>query len=92
METLLLMLFIDVYKPDVLMIRLNFILVLLFLMVHDPVFSQPLQPAEHGFQEFSLPDSELGTIRFYLDTTGIQRKKPIFLEVNGSGGLPLCIL
>ncbi|MDN3583602.1 hypothetical protein [Mucilaginibacter flavus] len=53
--------------------------------------AQPLKPADYGLKEFSLQDKKLGLIRFYVSTENIQKKKPLFIEVNGSGGLPLCV-
>src|ERR1700712_5536542 len=53
--------------------------------------AQPVKPSDHGLKEFVLNDAKLGTIRFYMDTVNIKKKQPLFIEVNGSGGLPLCI-
>lgn len=53
--------------------------------------AQPVKPSDHGLKEFVLNDAKLGTIRFYVDTVNIKKKMPLFIEVNGSGGLPLCI-
>jgi len=38
-----------------------------------------------------LNDPQLGLIRFYVDAADLHQKKPLFIEVNGSGGLPLCL-
>ena len=53
--------------------------------------AQPVKPANHGLKEFTLKDAKLGLIRFYVDTVNIKKKQPLFIEINGSGGLPLCI-
>ncbi|HTE27293.1 alpha/beta hydrolase family protein [Flavitalea sp.] len=53
--------------------------------------AQPTRPIDYGLKTFSIADSKLGLISFYVDTTGISRKAPLFIDINGSGGLPLCI-
>ncbi|PSR56916.1 hypothetical protein AHMF7605_27175 [Adhaeribacter arboris] len=53
--------------------------------------AQPIQPIDYGLKAFSLTDSKLGVISFYVDTTGIAKKAPLFIDINGSGGLPLSI-
>ncbi len=53
--------------------------------------AQPTKPIDYGLKAFSLNDNKLGTINFYVDTTGISQKAPLFIDINGSGGLPLCI-
>lgn len=55
------------------------------------VTAQPLLPKDYGLQELVLNDRQLGLIRFYVDMTELHKKKPLFIEVNGSGGLPLCL-
>lgn len=50
--------------------------------------AQPLNPEDYGLKGFTLKDPKLGLIRFYVDTENIKQKAPLFLEVNGSGGLP----
>jgi hypothetical protein len=52
---------------------------------------QPLAPKDYGLKEFSIRDRSLGLVRFYVDVEDINKKKPLFIDVNGSGGLPLCI-
>lgn len=53
--------------------------------------AQPVTPDGYGLKEFSINDRKLGLIQFYVDTVNIRRKAPLFIEVNGSGGLPLCL-
>jgi hypothetical protein len=55
------------------------------------LFAQPLTPKDYGLKEFMLNDPQLGLIRFYVDAADLHQKKPLFIEVNGSGGLPLCL-
>ncbi len=52
---------------------------------------QPLTPADHGLKHFQIDDQTLGTISFYLDTVNLDQPSPLFLDINGSGGLPLCL-
>ncbi|KAA6438744.1 hypothetical protein FEM33_15930 [Dyadobacter flavalbus] len=53
--------------------------------------AQSVTPDEYELKEFSIRDNKLGLIQFYVDTVNILRKAPLFIEVNGSGGLPLCL-
>jgi len=64
---------------------------LLVLVSSLPGNSQPLTPKENGLKELTISDARLGLIRFYIDTENLHKKAPIFIEVNGSGGLPLCL-
>jgi hypothetical protein len=69
-----------------------FLLLFLFRLVYPSTLdAQPLTPQDHGLKEFVINDKKLGKVYFYVDTEGIQKKQPFFIEVNGSGGLPLCI-
>lgn len=68
----------------------NLLLVLLICFSAD-LFAQPLSPKDYGLKEFILNDSRLGLIRFYADTENLPKRKPLFIEANGSGGLPLCL-
>ncbi len=63
---------------------------LLFLSTIDLV-AQSARPIDHGLKSFSISDKKLGSIDFYVDTTNISERAPLFVDVNGSGGLPLCI-
>jgi hypothetical protein len=67
------------------------ILCLLFALYNFRASAQPVTPAEHGLKEFSIKDKKLGLINFYIDTTNLKRKAPLFIETNGSGGMPLCL-
>lgn len=62
-----------------------------YCLIHPGAKAQPLKPADYGLKQFNIKDSKLGLIRFYVDAEHIDRKQPLFIEVNGSGGLPLCI-
>lgn len=53
--------------------------------------AQSVTPEGYGLKEFSINDKKLGLIQFYVDTVNIRQKAPLFIEVNGSGGLPLCL-
>ncbi|WP_449438348.1 alpha/beta hydrolase family protein [Pedobacter steynii] len=67
------------------------ILCLFFTLYSFDVFAQPVTPGEHGLKEFRIEDKKLGTINFYVDTTNLKSKSPLFIETNGSGGMPLCL-
>ena len=64
---------------------------LLLFVLKNTVLAQPVTPDGYGLKEFSINDRKLGLIQFYVDTVNIRRKAPLFIEVNGSGGLPLCL-
>lgn len=53
--------------------------------------AQSVTPSGYGLKEFSINDKKLGLIQFYVDTLNIHQKAPLFIEVNGSGGFPLCL-
>lgn len=53
--------------------------------------AQPLTPADYGLASYKIQDKQLGTISFYIDTSHLHSKAPLFIDINGSGGLPLCI-
>nr|WP_293833845.1 hypothetical protein [uncultured Arsenicibacter sp.] len=67
------------------------LLLIALLLLKNGLLAQPVTPKEYGLKEFSITDKKLGLIRFYVDTVNIRRKAPLFIEVNGSGGLPLCL-
>ncbi|MCC8424620.1 S9 family peptidase [Mucilaginibacter sp. UR6-11] len=71
--------------------RFLLLLSLVLIIASSAGKAQPLKPIDHGLQEFTLRDAKLGLIRFYVDLENIKKKQPFFIEVNGSGGLPLCI-
>ena len=64
---------------------------LFFTPFSNNLKAQPLTPKDNGLKEITLKDPDLGLIRFYVDTENIKKRAPLFIEVNGSGGLPLCI-
>ena len=72
-------------------IKLAFLFLLFIINISAYCNAQPLNPKDYGLKGFTLKDPKLGLIRFYVDTENIKQKAPLFLEVNGSGGLPLCI-
>ncbi|QHV95692.1 alpha/beta hydrolase family protein [Spirosoma endbachense] len=69
----------------------NLLLVVTLLLLNNTLLAQSVTPDGYGLKEFSIHDQKLGLIRFYVDTVNIRRKAPLLIEVNGSGGLPLCL-
>ncbi|UTA66470.1 S9 family peptidase [Emticicia sp. 21SJ11W-3] len=61
------------------------------LLLKNIAIAQPVIPDAFGLKEFSIHDKKLGLVQFYVDTVNIHKKAPLFIEVNGSGGLPLCL-
>ncbi len=53
--------------------------------------AQAVHPEGYGLKEFSINHKKLRQIQFYVDTVNIRQKAPLFIEINGSGGLPLCL-
>jgi len=72
-------------------LKLLFLVVLLFIYFPNNLKAQPLTPKDNGLKEFTLKDPKLGLIQFYVDIENIRKRAPLFIEVNGSGGLPLCV-
>lgn len=70
---------------------MKYFFLVLFVQFFTSVIAQPTKPEEYGLKSYTINDKKLGNIHFYIDTTGITKKKPIFLDINGSGGFPLCI-
>lgn len=67
------------------------LLLIVLLLFKNLVLAQVVTPEGYGLKEYSITDKKLGLIQFYVDTLNILRKAPLFIEVNGSGGLPLCL-
>lgn len=67
------------------------ILLIIFYFSTINLNAQPTKPIDYGLKSFSINDNKLGPITFYVDTVGISKKAPLFIDINGSGGLPLCI-
>lgn len=67
------------------------ILCLFFTLYNFTALAQSVTPDEHGLKEFRIEDKKLGLINFYVDTTNLKGKSPLFIETNGSGGMPLCL-
>jgi hypothetical protein len=65
--------------------------VILFCHLAIILHAQPLTSKDHGLKEFNIKDPKLGLIQFYVNVENLQKKEPLFIDVNGSGGLPLCI-
>src|SRR5579871_777039 len=65
--------------------------IVIFLGIYGGLHAQPLTPASYGLKEFTIHDPQLGLIRFYVSAHTRHRKLPLFVELNGSGGLPLCL-
>ena len=53
--------------------------------------AQPTTPNDWGLKKFKISDKTIGEIGFYIDTFNIDKKAPIILYLNGSGGYPLCL-
>ncbi|WP_187696572.1 alpha/beta hydrolase family protein [Xanthovirga aplysinae] len=53
------------------------------------LWAQLKTPKEFGFQAFSLEDSMLGTINFYVSKNKIEESKPLLVLLDGSGHLPI---
>lgn len=67
------------------------LLLTVLLLLKNVALAQFVTPDGYGLKEYSITDKKLGLIQFYVDTVNILRKAPLFIEVNGSGGLPLCL-
>lgn len=67
------------------------VLLLVLLALKNTLIAQSVTPDGYGLKEFSIRDDKLGLVQFYVDTVNIRQKAPLFIEVNGSGGLPLCL-
>lgn len=63
---------------------------LVLVLISLAANAQPIQPADYALKEIAIKDAKLGSIRFYLDTINLRRKAPLFIDINGSGGWPLC--
>ncbi|MGF6929383.1 putative esterase [Chitinophaga sp. W2I13] len=65
---------------------------LFFLLMYCAISqSQPTQPADYGLQAFTIHDNTLGTIRFYVSSKDIGKKKPVLLALDGSGQYPMAL-
>lgn len=53
-------------------------------------FAQPVTPNDWGLKKFRITDKAIGAIGFYIDTVNMNKKSPVILYLNGSGGYPLC--
>ncbi len=86
------MLFCKPYHPKSLKSLKSLLLsILFFCFCVGHLLAQPLTPKDNGLKEFSIKDPKLGLIRFYVNAENLQKKEPLFIDVNGSGGLPLCL-
>lgn len=70
---------------------MRFVFSCLLLILQYHAFAQPVHPIDYGLKQFVLQDKKLGKVSFYVDTVRINQKAPLFLDVNGSGGMPLCL-
>lgn len=52
-------------------------------------FSQPVTPKDYGLKSFKIEDKDLGPIGFHIDTINIEKRSPLIVYINGSGGYPL---
>lgn len=64
---------------------------IIFLFTCSKLFAQPTSPTDYGLKNFIIQDKKLGAISFYVDTVNIGKRAALFIDVNGSGGLPLCL-
>ncbi|QNF34418.1 hypothetical protein HUW51_17435 [Adhaeribacter swui] len=69
---------------------MKYLLLTFLVFCQINLIAQPTKPIDYGLKAFSITDNKLGLINFYVDTTGITQKAPLFIDINGSGGLPLC--
>jgi hypothetical protein len=67
------------------------IIFLLLITTCTAGIAQPIRPIDYELKHIAIHDKDLGLISFYVDTVGIGRKAPVFIDINGSGGLPLCL-
>lgn len=64
----------------------------LLLWMAAGVHAQPVTPADYNLRAYTLHNSSLGEIHYYVTTSGITTKKPLLLVLDGSGHLPMTIL
>lgn len=62
---------------------------LIFVLVTSVSFGQRKTPEEYGLNHYSIQNSKLGTINFYVSQKGIDKEKPLLIFLDGSGHLPL---
>lgn len=63
------------------------------LLFQSTVFGQaPRTPDDFGLRHFTIKDSALGKVNFYVTKNGIQTRKPLLVLLDGSGHLPLYAL
>lgn len=62
---------------------------LVFLIVNPGSFGQGKTPEEYGLNHYSIQNSKLGTINFYVTQKSIDKEKPLLIFLDGSGNLPL---
>jgi hypothetical protein len=70
---------------------MKYVQIFVFLLFFNNLKAQRVNPDDCGLKAFAIEDKELGLINFYVDTTNIHKKAPLFIETNGSGGHPLAI-
>jgi hypothetical protein len=49
-------------------------------------------PDDFGFKEYTIHDDELGTVQFYVSKQNIEKRKPLVIFEQGSGGYPSVFL
>lgn len=70
--------------------KISLRLILILVLNNFNGWAQPIHPADYGLKEYVIGGGQLGAIRFYMDTVNNQNKAPLFIDINGSGGWPLC--
>lgn len=64
-------------------------IIFLTLFTINFALGQPKLPADYGLKHFSIKDTLLGNINFYVTKKGIETKKPLLILLDGSGNFPL---
>lgn len=60
-----------------------------FSLISQITYGQEITPEKIGFKSFSIQDSSLGTVNYYVTANKIEEKKPVLLYLDGSGPYPL---
>ena len=67
----------------------HIIIIFFCLLLVNITFGQLKTPNEYGLKHYSLNDTLLGNINFYVTYDGIEIQKPLLILLDGSGHLPL---
>ena len=63
--------------------------ILVTVIITSCLTAQPKTPDEYGLKQFSLKDSLLGNVNFYVTKNKIDEEKPLLVLLDGSGNTPL---